>query len=217
MIKTRFIFVRHGEADGNVQRLFHGWHNSNLTKNGHMQARLTAAYLIPKPIDVLYASDLRRTLDTAGYIARQKGLKVHPEPGLREISGGAWENLTWTELEQRYPEEYQAFHCRPQEAALPGGENMPEVQRRVSRALGEIQTRHEGKNICIVTHGTVLRCMLCLWRGWPAERMQELPWFDNASVTELEVTEQGIKIITEGENRQLGAYGTLHKQTWWKK
>ena len=44
MEKTRFIVVRHGEADGNIIRIFHGQYNSKLTEDGHIQARRTADF-----------------------------------------------------------------------------------------------------------------------------------------------------------------------------
>ena len=39
---TRVIFVRHGEAEGNVSHNFHGHFNSNLTPNGYAQAERAA-------------------------------------------------------------------------------------------------------------------------------------------------------------------------------
>jgi len=38
-IKTRIIFVRHAEAEGNLNRVFHGWTDSSITERGHLQAR----------------------------------------------------------------------------------------------------------------------------------------------------------------------------------
>ena len=45
MADTKIIFVRHGEAEGNIKRIFHGFYNSSLTEDGHIQASLSAKYL----------------------------------------------------------------------------------------------------------------------------------------------------------------------------
>jgi len=71
-IKTRIIFVRHAEAEGNLNRVFHGWTDSSITERGHLQAQRVAQRLKDVDIDVIYSSSLKRTLQTAQYIADVK-------------------------------------------------------------------------------------------------------------------------------------------------
>jgi len=217
MVNTKIIIIRHGEADGNIERVFHGHYNSNLTATGHIQAKLTSNFLIPYPIDIIYSSDLRRTVDTAGYIARLKGLEIITKKGLREVNGGKWENVPWEELPEKYPESYENWVFNTKDAKLPDGESLMELQQRINRNVNEIVKENKGKNICIVTHGTAIRSMLCLWRGLDIENMRDLPWYDNASVTIVEYTDVSYNILLEGENRHLQEFSTLAKQTWWKK
>ena len=58
---TKVIFIRHGEADGNIDRVFHGHYNSDLTENGVRQIKLTAERLRDTNIDAIYSSDLKWT------------------------------------------------------------------------------------------------------------------------------------------------------------
>ena len=52
---TRLIFVRHGEARGNIERVFHGFTNSALTENGRRQAERLAERLENETIDLINA------------------------------------------------------------------------------------------------------------------------------------------------------------------
>ena len=53
-MKTRLIFVRHAEAEGNLYRIFHGWTDGSITERGHLQAKLVAERLKDTPIDVIF-------------------------------------------------------------------------------------------------------------------------------------------------------------------
>lgn len=213
---TTLIFVRHGEAEGNVEKVFHGWHNSDLTKNGRLQAERTAEYLQDVAIDVLYASDLKRTMETAGYIAQKKHLEIHPDSRLREIFGGDWENKPWAELPETYPEAYENWLKYPHKLIMPGGESMQDFQKRLVEAVEDIVKQNEGKQVCIVTHGTALKALLCWFRRLPLSEFPKQKWCDNAAVTIVEVDRENYAVKVDGYKDHLGELSTLDKQTWWR-
>ncbi len=213
---TTLIFVRHGEAEGNVQKIFHGWYDSSLTENGHRQAACTADYLADVPIDVLYASDLKRTMDTAGYIARKKHMDIHPDSRLREIFGGKWENVRWALLPEQFPEAYENWLTYPHKLTLPEGESMVEFQRRLVDAVEDIAARHAGERIGIVTHGTAIKALLCYFRKLPLSEFPFQKWCDNAAVTIVEAVGGAYTVTVDGYNAHLGDLSTLDKQTWWR-
>ena len=69
-------FVRHGEAQANAEGLVAGSQtHSPLTIKGADQARAIAQTLKDKPIDLIVASPLERTTETAEIIARAIGYK----------------------------------------------------------------------------------------------------------------------------------------------
>lgn len=213
---TKLIFVRHGEADGNVQKIFHGQYDSNLTENGRRQAARTADYLENVKIDVLYASDLKRTMETAGYIARKKHLDIHQDKRLREIFGGQWENVPWALLPEQFPAVYENWLSYPHRLVMPEGESMVDFQKRLAEAVEDIAARHCGENICIVTHGTALKALLCKFRGIPLSEFPKQKWCDNASVTMVETENGQYHVTLDGYNEHLGDLSTLNKQTWWR-
>ena len=216
-MKTRLIFVRHGEATGNVERRFHGDYDSALTENGMRQAELAACELDRFPIDRIIASDLTRTFETARAIARRRNLEVSTNPELREINGGEWEDVLWDDLPEKFPESYGHWLHRMDLLQMPGGDSAEGFRRRVVTAVEKIADENEGKSICIVTHGTVIKVLLCHFKGIGLDRFCDQPWQDNASITVVEKEDENYRVLLEGFAEHLGEYSTLAKQDWWKK
>jgi len=214
---TRLIFVRHAQAEGNYIREFHGWTDSSLTPMGHIQAKKAAEKLKDTPIDVIYSSSLKRTMQTAQYIADIKGLPIIRTDKLKEINGGDWEGRKFDELPKLWPHEYDTWENEPHIHKMPNGESMEEFQKRVLDEVKYIIDKNKGKNICIVTHGTVIKALLCHFRYCTLEEMINIEWCDNASITIIDCEDGEFKIITEGDASHLGdEYSTIKNQEWWE-
>ena len=79
----RFIFLRHGETEGNARRVYQHA-EIPLNEIGLEQARRAAGYLHAHPIERILASDMRRAWQTALAAAEVVGAPVIAEPRLRE-------------------------------------------------------------------------------------------------------------------------------------
>jgi probable phosphoglycerate mutase len=117
-MRTRLIFVRHAEAEGNLYREFHGWTDSPITEKGHKQAELVAKRLKDVNIDVLYSSSLKRTLQTAQYIADVKIFQFL-EPINEGNKRSRLEGKKWDELAQLWPLENETWEKRPHLHKMP--------------------------------------------------------------------------------------------------
>ncbi|RCX10351.1 putative phosphoglycerate mutase [Anaerobacterium chartisolvens] len=218
IIKTRLFFVRHAEAEGNASRRFHGWTDGDITEKGHRQSERVAERLRDVPIDVIYCSSLKRTLSTCQYIAKAKGLPIIKTDKLKEINGGDWEGERWEELPGTWPKEYDTWENKPHIHTMPNGESMEAFQERLLSEVEYIVKNNEGKNICIVTHGTAIKAMLCSFRSCSLEEMVNIPWFDNTSVTVIDYQDGKFSIVLEGDISHLDKeLSTLENQEWWKK
>ncbi len=215
-MKTRLIFVRHAEAEGNYKRIFQGWTDGELTEKGHAQAQLVAQRLKDWDIDVIYSSSLKRTMQTASYIAKVKQLPIIRTDKLKEINGGDWEGRTWEELPLKWPEEYDTWENKPHLHKMPNGESVEELQKRIMDEVMYIIRNNEGKNICIVTHGTAIKSIMCRFKNCSLEEMVNIPWYDNTAITVIDYEENEFKIILEGDASHLeGSLSTLKNQDWW--
>lgn len=216
-MKTRLIFVRHAEAEGNKIRRFHGWTDSPITERGHLQAEKVSERLKDTPIDVIYSSTLKRTMQTAGYIAQAQNLPVSSSDELKEINGGDWEDLTWKELEEGWPDAYDTWDNHPHIHQMPNGESMAEFQQRTLNEVLFIIKQNPGKNICIVTHGTVIRALICHFRACTLEEMINVPWCDNTGITIIDYENGAFSTLVEGDSAHLGSdLGTMVNQDWWE-
>jgi len=216
IMKTRLVFVRHAEAEGNLIRQFHGWTNSEITEKGHVQAQLVAERLKNEKIDVIYSSSLKRTMQTAQYIADIKGLPIKTSDKLKEIFGGDWEGKRWDELPGIWPYENDTWENKPHLHVMPNGESMADFQKRLIEEVDRIIDNNEGRNICIVTHGTAIRTLMCHFFGCDLDHMLKVKWYDNTAVTILEHEKGTFNVLTEGNADHLTReLSTLHNQEWW--
>jgi probable phosphoglycerate mutase len=79
----RFIFLRHGETEGNAKRVYQPA-DIPLNPTGQTQARRAAEYLREHPVERILASDMRRAWQTAEAAAEMLGAPVLADPRLRE-------------------------------------------------------------------------------------------------------------------------------------
>jgi len=216
-MNTRLILIRHAQAEGNVTRRFHGWTDSGITDIGHKQAERTAERLRDVPIDFLYSSSMKRAVQTAEYIAKVKKLPIIQTDKLKEINGGDWEGNLFEELPKKWPKEHSTWEYKPHLHKMPNGESMVEFQERVVKEIQYIVKKHPGKNICVVTHGTVIKVLLWYFHKFDLEEMVNIEWYDNTSITILDYDGQKYTPVIEGDASHLGKeLSTLENQGWWQ-
>ena len=92
---TDIYLVRHGESraaiEGELFPLVNGQGDPELSSEGRTQALAVAEKLASFPIDAVYVTNLRRTLETATPLCKRLGLEPIEEPDLREVHLGDWE------------------------------------------------------------------------------------------------------------------------------
>lgn len=159
---TRIILVRHGRSMANVADIFAGVTETPLTPHGRAQAEAVADYLLARErIDKIYASPLSRAMDTVRPTAERLGLPVIPEEGLIEVNGGLWEGLSFTELAEKYPEDFHPWISEsPVNASPTEGESTREVFARVVACIKRIAEENEGKTVLVGSHMTPVRALL---------------------------------------------------------
>jgi len=152
--------VRHGETIWNRERRYQGQSDIPLTGEGRTQARILSERLKNEKIDVIYASDLSRTIETAEIIAKYHGLKVLTAPLMRELSFGIWEGMTYDEIIQKWPQEYKEWQADPYNKKPPEGETLSELCQRASKFLMETAKKHPESRILVVSHAGPIRAVL---------------------------------------------------------
>jgi len=170
---TRIFLVRHGATVLTAEDRFAGATDVQLSDEGREQARRLSERLRTEPIAAVYASPLSRTVETASILAKPHGMEIQKRDGLREISHGRWEQLTRREVEERFPEEANAWEEDPYTFAPAGGESGLAVTARALPVLIEIVREHPGQTVLIVSHKATIRLLLSSLLGFDPRRYRD--------------------------------------------
>lgn len=136
-------------------------------------------------LSAVYCSDLGRAVKSAEIIAESHGLKAVTVHGLRERSFGIWEGMTFTEIKERYPTDFDLWADDPVKHSPVNGETTTEVRDRVIAAMEGILNGHAGESVAVVAHGGVNRIILCHILGIPLENIFRVEQ-DHGSVNIIE-------------------------------
>lgn len=216
---TKIYLIRHAEAEGNLYRIAHGWHNGLITNyRGYRQIDALRQRFHDVDIDAVYASDLYRTQTTARAIWLPKALPLHLEPAFREIHMGVWEDHPWHELNKQYPEEMYHFNRRVDLWRVEGGETAQQVLDRYIPALHRIGAAHDGGTVAVFSHGAALRIVLGTLQGVPLSGIGDTPHGDNTAVSLLTWDDGALRVEYRDDNSHLTAEGlsTFARQSWWR-
>jgi len=153
---------------------------------------------------MIYTSDLLRAHDTARAIAADTGALVVTDTGLRERAFGVFEGLTFSQVEQQWPDAALRWRRRDPTFGPDAGETLAEFYDRALAAACRIAERHAGQSIAIVSHGGVLDCLYRAASRLPldAPRTWQL---GNASINRLLYADVGFTLIGWSDTMHLDA------------
>ncbi len=153
-----FLFIRHAEID--MAGTFCGHSDPPVNQAGDAQIASLLKTLQAAPISAIFTSDLQRASRTAATLAHSISVPLTTRAALREIDFGAWEGLTWKQIEGLNPalsaQWLEAFpHCTP-----PQGESFEAFEARVMDEMSYLLGQSHCGLIAVVTHAGVLRVVL---------------------------------------------------------
>ena len=126
-----------------------------LSVEGEKRAEILSNEEELQNLDVVYASNCVRTLQTAKYILEKQHLKVNIDERFDERRVGLPNDdvvKDWFVV-QYLDENYKTI----------GGESQKEVRDRFSEALDEVLDQHRGERIAIFSHGYAITFFIMKW------------------------------------------------------
>ncbi len=150
-----FYLIRHGQPQQHKDKIFLGQTDVPLSEKGKTQAAKTKD-ILPADITRIYSSDLARAKQTAQIICSN----VIEVRGFREMNLGSWDGRYIEEIKCEFPELYEKrgrniFSFKTGNKA----ENFYDLQYRVIESLINILKKDDSKDIFIVAHSGVIRCI----------------------------------------------------------
>lgn len=168
---TTFIdLLRHGETENSHR--YCGSTNYPLTSRGWAQMWHTVEKN-PYQWQQIITSPLIRCADFAQALGQRYSIPITQDARLREIHFGEWEDQSAAELMQTQPDALFRFWQNPLTCPPPKAEHLSDFEVRVLAAWYEIQHQFADKKILLITHGGVMRVIICHIQQHPVERLLE--------------------------------------------
>ena len=149
-LNNKYYILRHGQAKSNVEDIVSCWPEkfvNPLTEKGVSKIGKVAEELEHKNIDLIFASPLLRTKQTAEIVANKLNLKVKFDRRLREVGFGVFNGKSAEKFDNYFRNFAERINRKTK-----GGENYKGVLKRVTSFLTEINRKYKNKNILIVSH-----------------------------------------------------------------
>lgn len=185
----QLTMIRHGETDWNIQRRFQGSSNNSLNQKGEDQANCLAGRLADESFDAIYVSDLTRAQQTAKIALGERFTQAKLDMRLREVDFGKFEGLTYKEIEEQYPVEWEAWK-QDGNQGIANTEPYTDVMTRVRSFYDELRQTHPTDDECvlIIGHGGIIGIILTLALGTSPEKWWQFK-LENTGIAKLDIYE----------------------------
>ena len=184
--------------------------DTDLSPTGIRQAKAIAERLSEDGVTAIYSSDLKRSYETAEYLAVKTGHKIITDSRLRERSLGIFESLSMEEVKRKYPDEFNLYKTAGPDYVVPEGESRRQQFERAIDCIKEIAERNAGGCVVIVAHGGVLNGLFRYVLDIPMEVPTRFKLF-NASINTFFVEDGTWLLGTWGDVTHLRDIGVTVK------
>ncbi|GAA3368451.1 histidine phosphatase family protein [Streptomyces sannanensis] len=169
MITTELVFIRHGEAQCNVDGLVGGPRTcTGLTYRGYAQVEQVARRLATehreKPFNTLYAGPRIRLRQTAEIISQALQIPLSTDARLDGPVHGAADGKPWTGVKTTAD---GGPHAHPDKPWATGSDTWNGYLERAGRFLQELIDQHEGDRVLFAAHGETVITAHTLLLGIP--------------------------------------------------
>lgn len=157
---TKIYLIRHGETELNKLGVLLGHTDNELNELGIKQAKSLSIAFKEIELDVIISSPLKRALETANSIAKEKNLGIIIAEDLKEINFGIWEGKSYKQIIRSSPKEWEKRGENWIDFSPVNGEMFNSFYSRVSNAIKDISKSYKGQKIAIITHDGVMKVII---------------------------------------------------------
>lgn len=148
----------------------------------------------------VWTSTLKRTIATARHLP--KHYNQLQWKALDELDAGVCDGLTYQEIADQYPEDFQARDEDKYNYRYRGGESYRDVVIRLEPIIMELE---RSENILIISHQAVIRCIYAYFMQKPQE---ESPWVPVPLHTLIKLTPRAYNTELEKYDAKIKAVST---------
>lgn len=192
---------RHGQTDWNAERRVQGQSESRLTELGIEQAKALRSRIEHLPFDHVFCSSSLRTRQTAEHAFAHWSHTINYMDSFREIDLGPWEGKLYAEIEVEQPDSYRHFWEAPHLFQVTGAETFAQLQQRGLSALLQIKSELKDGHIAIVSHGALIKSLLCHFQNQPLSKLWAPPAMHNCAHSIVKLQEDGTAQIIQNADQ----------------
>lgn len=188
------ITIQHTQSVHHTNGMVGSWTDWDLSALGKQQADTIGRNLAALAGDtkyVLYASDLKRAVQTAQAVGRHLGLTPVLRSELREgnLGKACGKSVQWLRENLEQPEK------TVDDRLFSDGESRRDIWNRLLPFFNEIM-ENDQENIILVSHGGLLSVFNAMFQGLPVESMNTCElWGGAGSVSRMTVNNDGKRMI----------------------
>jgi len=169
------IFLRHGQALNNTQRILAGrTPGVPLTEKGIDQAEKAAKFLEDMDISAIYSSPIERAKNTANIVGKHNSIDVRIDDRLIELDMGKFTGMPYDQIFSSHGNVFMKFYRGELEIAHNGVETFADVKKRVLGMVDDVIQNHPDENVVLVTHMDPIKAMLSTVVSLSPENLFEL-------------------------------------------
>ncbi|MEM9821407.1 MAG: histidine phosphatase family protein [Bacteroidota bacterium] len=201
-MEKELYILRHGETEYNRLKIVQGSGvDTSLNETGRAQAKAFYERYQDIPFELVITSALKRSQQTVEAFGK-KGIPTAHFSEINEINWGIHEGKkSLPEMIAQYQALMEDWKNGHYEAHLEEGESAAELAQRLKRFLELLKSRPE-QRILICTHGRTLRCLMCLIKGDPLSKMNEIP-HQNTGLYVVYLEQETFRVVTENDAQHL--------------
>ena len=143
-MSLQIVFETHSTSEDNERGIATGWHHGRLSEKGRILAAELGRRRREDGIQAVFASDLRRAVETAEIALSNTPIPIFHDWRLRECDYGRQNGTPAIEVHQN-----RLHHL---DEPYPGGESWRQAVQRVGRFLPDLHTRWEGTRVLVIGH-----------------------------------------------------------------
>jgi broad specificity phosphatase PhoE len=168
------VLTRHGLTPRSVPEQHLGQRiDAELSDAGRAQAHALALRVRGIAFERVFSSPLVRARETARIVAAglRTPIQVETDARLMEMDYGAWEGLTYAQIDERDAARRRAWEADPASIRCPDGESANDVADRARSFLGDLLATHseahapadaDAPPVLAVAHSSFNRILVCV-------------------------------------------------------
>ena len=190
-----FLFLRHGQAKNNVDRILAGRTKGfPLTEMGVQQAEKIGDFLKPFNISKIYCSPIERAEHTAKIVANKIDLSCDIDERLTEIDMGTFTGMHYDEMFEKHGNVFLKFYQGHPIVEENGIETFANVKKRVLDMVDHCSKKHNEETVLLVTHMDPIKSIISTILQPKPESLYEMI-IRNASLTILKNEQSSFSMV----------------------